>query len=380
MPGQPPVAREQLGEGRRHPRQQVRRTRDAAQRALAEASRWQRVEVDVIRMVTAGLAVAAPLGLGVWAGHIGAGLVGTIGALMVSSSGHAGSPRNRASELLLSAFAGALGIAAGTALEAISVTDAAIFVIVATLVTASGMIRPSLTKATMQLTVCAIIGTTIAQIGMQPAVVAAWFLAGALGGTALTLLGFAVARAALDVPAPDPLPSRSWRTDLRRWQGALRSPAGWNYPLRLGSCLALAMVFVLLLDGAHSTWVALTVVIVVQTDHDAALARTVQRGLGTVLGVTLGALVLAALPMWALVAIAAVVGAVRGHLKAANYTAYALVMTPLVVIITGLSHPRTEALLAERVLDTVLGCLISLVVGHLLWRRIPWQSPSADPN
>ena len=63
------------------------------------------------------------------------------------------------------------------------------------------------------------------------------------------------------------------------------------------------------------------------------LTRTFQRGLGTALGVVVGGLLLGALPIWATVGIICVVGAARQYLKAANYTAYALVMTPLVAVL-----------------------------------------------
>ena len=71
-------------------------------------------------------------------------------------------------------------------------------------------------------------------------------------------------------------------------------------------------------------------------------------------------------------AVVAVVGAIRVHLKAANYAAYTLVMTPLVTVLTGLGEPVSAMLLRERLVDTVLGCLIALVVGYLIWGRVRW--------
>ena len=78
------------------------------------------------------------------------------------------------------------------------------------------------------------------------------------------------------------------------------------------------------------------------------------------------------IPIWAVVAVVGVVGAIRVHLKAANYAAYTLVMTPLVTVLTGLGEPVSAMLLRERLVDTVLGCLIALVVGYLIWGRVRW--------
>jgi len=136
----------------------------------------------------------------------------------------------------------------------------------------------------------------------------------------------------------------------------------------MGACMAVAAFFVNVLPGSHSTWVLLTVVIVVQPDRHDALTRTISRGLGTVLGVGVGILLLQSVPSWVVVAVVGVIAAVRGHLKTANYTAYSLVMTPLVLVLTSLGHGGSGEILVERVVDTALGCLISLVVGIALWR------------
>ncbi|HET8970442.1 MAG TPA: FUSC family protein [Candidatus Nanopelagicales bacterium] len=165
---------------------------------------------------------------------------------------------------------------------------------------------------------------------------------------------------------------RSWRADLHAWREQMTTLAGWHYPLRLGSCMVAAEILAHLQAGPHSYWILLTVVIVVQRDHTAALTRTLQRAVGTALGVLLGALLINATPIWATVALIAVIGAVRVHLKVANYAAYTLVMTPLVTVISGLGGPISSALLWERLIDTVLGCLISVLLGYLVWRRVRW--------
>ncbi|MFT4187693.1 MAG: FUSC family protein [Aeromicrobium sp.] len=342
--------------------------------AFAELTRWQRVEVDVVRMVAAGLAMAVPFAAGVAADRLAEGTIASVGALLLSGSGLAGSVTNRIVDLAVTLLVCAGGVALGTTVGDVSAVEGAAFVVVAILATAFSSIRPSAAKAVTLAQVATVIGVTVSQLGLPETEVVGLSALGGLGGCVLTLLAHGLTRLIVRGPAPEPALPRSWPEDARRWRARLRSLSAWHYPLRLGSCLAVAMAFVVALPTAHATWILLTVILVVQRDHRAALVRTAQRGVGTALGIVLGALMLALLSGWAMVAVVAVIGAVRGHLKLANYTAYSLVMTPLVVIILGLAHEgHTTSLMVERVADTLLGCLISVVVGHALWSRVRWE-------
>jgi hypothetical protein len=55
--------------------------------------------------------------------------------------------------------------------------------------------------------------------------------------------------------------------------------------------------------------------------------------------IVVGYMALGTVPVWVTLAVVGLVGAVRGYLKAANYAAYMLVMTPLVTVLSGLGHP-----------------------------------------
>lgn len=350
----------------------------AGKDALVRAARWKRVEVDVLRMLSCGLAVALPIAVGVLTDRVAEGTIAAIGALMVSSSGRVGTARERSAELLISAAVGILGIWFGAGLDERTVAGSAALVVGAVVVAALGSVRPGGDKASMQLIVTTIIGTTLVPTGLSQNVIAASFAVGAVVGTVLTLLMYAIGRLILRGPAPGPAPRRSWSADLSAWRRQMAGRAGWHFPLRLGSCLLVAEVLAHLIPTPHSSWIPLTVVIVVQRDPRNALARTVERGLGTALGVTLGAVMLLTMPLWLTVVVIGLIGSVRGHLKAANYTAYAFVMTPLLVVLTGLGHQISGALIVERVVDTALGCVISLVVGHAIWRRIDWTERPSD--
>jgi hypothetical protein len=172
-------------------------------------------------------------------------------------------------------------------------------------------------------------------------------------------------------------PVRSLKVRLRYWRKSLRSLRGWQYPLRLSLCLAVAEVTGVFWHQPRAYWIAVTVVIVVQRRLDAALVRVAARGLGTTVGVLAGsALVLWSLPSWLFVLVVAVLGGLRPFLKARNYALYSVVMTPLVVLLLDFGQTASVATIGYRLADTVIGCAIALVVGYLPWLRVPGLIPA----
>lgn len=154
---------------------------------------------------------------------------------------------------------------------------------------------------------------------------------------------------------------------MRRWRERLRTVAGWRFTIRLTSAMAVAELVAHTRAGAHSYWVALTVALVVTREEAASPALALERGLGTSVGVLVGGLLIGVLPTWGIVLLIGVIGAVRPHLKVANYTAYAAVMTPLIVMLNELGSDISWAVLRERVVDTLVGCVIGVAVGYLPW-------------
>ncbi|MCZ9881574.1 FUSC family protein [Arthrobacter sp. B2a2-09] len=351
-------------------RHHLKRASSAGRDVIVDATRWKRVEISVVHVLTAGLSLGVPIVLGLVLGDIGAGMVAALGALLVSGSGHVGGLKSRSVDLLNTSLAGAGGAAAGMLSTGLQPWGSIVIVALAALATVFGGLRPSAAKASTQAIVFMIIGASLASSAVPIETLLWFFAAGALGGSLLTLLVFGVEYHLLGKTAAEVAPARrSWHTDLAAWRRRLATLPGWQYTLRLASCMIVAQVVANLVRGPHSQWILLTVVLVVQRDHRAGLSRTFQRGLGTAMGVLVGGLLLGALPIWATVGIICVVGAARQYLKAANYTAYALVMTPLVAVLSGLGHQLSPSLLGERLIDTTIGCLISLIIGYAAWRR-----------
>ncbi|GGK65223.1 FUSC family protein [Nocardia camponoti] len=336
---------------------------------LAEVARWKSVEFNVLRLLAAGLAVSVPIAIGDLAGDLAAGMVAALGALLMSSSGHNGSLRHRVIDLANTLVIGCIAVAVGAWSSGLSAVASSTVIVVGSIIAAIfGGLSPLAAKITTLSIVFGIIGASLGPHTTTTMLVK-YAALGGIGAGALALLAFGIGHL-LGLREP-PGPARVPPADrIRAWSAKLRTLQGWQYVLRLGSSLIVAEILAHHLRGTHSYWIVLTVALVVQRDHNAALTHSLQRGLGTAIGVFLGALFLVSIPTWLLVVTIGMIGAARPYLRAANYTAYAMVMTPLVAVFTGLGAPMTADILRERLVDTVIGCVISVTVGLAAWRWV----------
>jgi len=134
----------------------------------------------------------------------------------------------------------------------------------------------------------------------------------------------------------------------RRWRGRLddladrtvASPDSRAFAIRLALCMSVGEIARQHLPIQRSYWVLLTVAIVLKPDFGSVFARGVQRTVGTVIGVLLGALVLTVVPHngWMLLPMAAVAGALAWAQRA-NYGLYVVFLTPLVLILLDFTVP-----------------------------------------
>ena len=118
----------------------------------------------------------------------------------------------------------------------------------------------------------------------------------------------------------------------------------------------------------RSYWVMLTVAIVLRPDFGSVFARALQRGIGTVVGAVAGALIIAVVPggPWLLVPCAVLAGLLPyGQVR--NWGLFSTFLTPLVVILIDLLQRAGWVLALDRLVDTLLGCAIVLLVGYAPW-------------
>jgi uncharacterized membrane protein YccC len=148
----------------------------------------------------------------------------------------------------------------------------------------------------------------------------------------------------------------------------------WIFAVRLMACVGVAAVASEVLPLQRSYWVVLTVVIVMKPDLGSVFVRAVQRGAGTIIGAVLGAIILAAVPygLWLLLPFA-VLAALLPYGRSRNYGLFAILLTPLVVLLIDLLAPGGWQLALDRLIDTLLGCAIVLLVGYAPWPS-SWQA------
>jgi uncharacterized membrane protein YccC len=140
------------------------------------------------------------------------------------------------------------------------------------------------------------------------------------------------------------------------------------FTVRLMVTIGVAAVVSEVLPLQRSYWVVLTVAIVLKPDLGSVFARGLQRGIGTVVGAVIGAIILAVVPygLWLLIPFA-VLAALLPYGQRRNYGLFSTFQTPLVVVLIDLLD-RTGWRLAEaRLVDTLIGCGIALVVGYAPW-------------
>jgi uncharacterized membrane protein YccC len=181
-------------------------------------------------------------------------------------------------------------------------------------------------------------------------------------------------RAGAAVPrVPVPLPVRLRRLADR----TIASPDTLAFAVRLVLCMVVAEIARQTLPFPRPYWVLLTVALVLKPDFGSVFARAVQRGAGTLIGVLIGSALLAVLAEvpegWVPVAMAAA-AAVLPWARTVNFGLFSTVQTPLIILLLDVTMPSGPGLVGARLVDTLVGCAIVLVLGYALWPQT-WRAP-----
>jgi hypothetical protein len=337
--------------------------------------------------------MAVPIAVGELAGRPTLGLTVAFGALVLGAGGatpDAGaappSDRDRNLSLVYLLLAVTAAMFVGLAASGETVLGSVLLVTAVTCAALVGGISRAMVRATSQFITFSVIASNLGGHNVSPGLIVLVFVAGAVWGLGLVIAlrrafhaigvvsteakpaaAVAAAGAANNLASKKPTVGQLFR----RWRGTLAHLAGWQYALRLGPCVALAETLRHFLPDRHAYWVTLTVALVVHRNLSEALTRTLQRAGGTLAGIgAAAALLMWAPPAWALIVMIGVLAGARPVLRVANYAAYSMVMTPLVMILLDLGQPPSWALLGERLAWTLVGCALSLSVGYGAWARL----------
>lgn len=140
-------------------------------------------------------------------------------------------------------------------------------------------------------------------------------------------------------------------------------PAGRDYGLRVGICIAACTAMALLLRAEHWYWLPATATFLVKPDLGPLFSRTVNRFAGTACGVLVFAVAGLALPdAWWPVVMATAGGALLPF-ATRHFALQTVAITLMVLSFVHVSGTPEAA--PERIVDTTIACLIVLVVGHL---------------
>ena len=347
---------------------------------LSEVCRWSAErEIEAAEIVAAALGMAVPVLLaGIsGSGDPAPGLAAAMGGLAVShveiAGGFPAYLRGRAKALAPAILAAPLAVlCAGHGW----LTDAALVLLVGIAATVGGISRAMAVATTRFILFLMIVNATATPTKALGAKEAAGFLtlvaSGAIWTSALSFALGAVVRwhRGMNVSASESQPIPALRQKYARWRRSLASFAGWSYPIRLVTGIAVAAAIDLCWPDHHLHWIGLTVAILTQRQVEPVPVKMTQRALGTAIGVAVATLTLRwGLPSWALAVVVGILAGARPLLRIRNYLAYSAVVTPLIVLIIDAGHAPDSGLLLDRLLATLIGA--ALVVGtNLLVMRL----------
>ncbi|MFF1693432.1 FUSC family protein [Streptomyces sp. NPDC058257] len=164
----------------------------------------------------------------------------------------------------------------------------------------------------------------------------------------------------------------------RAARNVVLSSASWRYGLRLALCIGIAQSLVSLIEVPRSYWVALTVTFVLKPDFGSVFSRAVLRALGTAAGLVVAAAVLSQVPRgWWDVPVMMVLAALIPAFTPRGYGYQTAAITPVILLLSDVLNHQGFGLVVPRLVDSLIGCGISLVAGYLLWPE-SWHTRIGD--
>nr|NJM03036.1 FUSC family protein [Desulfobacula sp.] len=318
------------------------------------------------------LGLAVPVAAGFMTGQPESGMVASLGGLALSGEGRGETFHEQLPSLIYALAAGFLAMLAGSVLATYDLQSYGIPVMAAAAALIGSISKP-MARATTQFIIFTIISTNISRGESHTIGVAILFLLGGAWTAGLFLVLRPLFRAVFSASVPTDTKSAQYtmKQYFRRWRRTLTHLQGWHYTFRITLCLGAAEVFDWLWSSHHGYWVAVTVVIVVQRDLQAALPRAIHRAAGTTLGVMLISLLMLWEPSnWAVIAVIAAVAALRPILIETNYLIYAAIQTPLVILLLEFGQESSWVIVIDRLTATFAGCGLALVLGYIGWSRL----------
>lgn len=341
---------------------------------VAGAFRWStEKEVTAIEITVSALAMAVPALLAARGHHTGLGLIG--GMAMSGTVAHG---RLRAQAASAGAALLVLMLAAGIACALARLAGAwqISLLLIAGLAGVAGGFDRAMVAASMRFVfylvmVGGIVWTTTA----DPLLIFAVVIGGALFAVVLHMAMAGVVEHVRGHTTEGVEEERkpTAKQKLNRLRRSLIEPAGWQYPARLVSCLGVVLLIHAFFPDHDVHWAALALVLLIERRPERLPLKTTQRVIGVLFGVLCaGSLSFLALPVWADVLSVTVLGGFRPFLRARNYLAYSIVMTPLMMMAMGTAdHALPASALLDRLFATVFAACLVLIGNQVTIYLLP---------
>jgi uncharacterized membrane protein YccC len=340
--------------------------------------RWSSVGTfKTPQAIAAMLGLAGPVAVGTITGHPQIGIAVSLGGLALIGGSQGETFSEQVPGFIYALIAGCIAVFAGTTLAGHGLLKVFVIPALAAITGLFGGISRPLARATTLFILFMIIAANLSAPETHPFGMMFLFSLGAVWTAGLSFMLRSLFRAMSPIPilnTPDSIanpPQYSSKQLLRRWWKLLAHLSGWQYTVRITLCLIAAQVFEWICPDHHGYWVSITVVIVLQRDLQKVLSRAFQRAMGTALGVLLISLIfLGAPPLWMIIVLIGLLAAARPILREANYTAYAAVVTPMVILLLDFGKQTSWTLIVDRLIATLVGCALVLTLGYLIWLKL----------
>ena len=326
------------------------------------------------RAIRSALCIGLPFVLGLIINDIMTGMWIAMGCLMMITGESSGSYRSIYTKMLISAPIGALGYLLGYLASLPWGAVVASMIVIGFVSALLSSKNRALSIGTLQTLLVASIALGVPAITpfWQPAVlylVGAVFYAVVLG-IEILIRGWHA--------QDNPTENQSSGTASGQTPGPGASPIAAAVAFSL--CLGVAYCTHWVNDTAHWFWVPLTVGLVMKPDFGSIRDRALQRIIGTLAGVLIGAVALATVPKGLpLIAVMSVLAAFLPWAMQRSYVLQAVFLTPLVLILVDVIVPGTSDINygMQRLIDTAVGGVIVIAVGYLPMRYLRRRDSSA---
>jgi hypothetical protein len=366
-------------------------------KALVAAAlrRQSEARMEPAPILAAALGMAGPVAVGVATGHVPLGLAAAVGGLAVGNANAGPSAKAQVRELGAALVPAAVAAAAAAAIAGRGVlTDVLLVLLACAAATAGGYSRP-MAVATTRFILFLIVAINVAGAAPQRVALPILIVAGALW-TAFVNLAFGSLARSLGSLAPaardgqaaadgvaaatsgGAAPAATAAQKLARWKKTLAGMSGRQYTLRLGICLTVAGIVRSIWPEHHLYWIALTAALLCERRIEALPIKTAQRAFGTALGVLVAyAFVAFNVSAWGLAGAIGILAGLRTLLRATNYLAYTIAMTPLIILIMDAGRPLGIGVLIDRLIATLIGAALVICVNFLIGGASSARAPAA---